>query len=157
MGGESDSMTRAKITAFALLLAAAGAGCTIYPAEPASPTYAKDVRPILMAHCARCHGAGDMLRKEIINGVESPSGAIQCYLDRFEDKDDCTVNDAGAPPATCLPGAHTCATSPFFKVFLDAYIHLPESDPKRMPPPPSPPLNEWELSVVDRWMANQAP
>jgi len=56
MGGESDSMTRAKITAFALLLAAAGAGCTIYPAEPASPTYAKDVRPILAAHCTRCHG-----------------------------------------------------------------------------------------------------
>ena len=32
---EPDPMTRLTITAFALLLAAAGAGCTVYPAEPA--------------------------------------------------------------------------------------------------------------------------
>ena len=50
---------RATITVFALLLAAAGAGCTIYPAEPASPTFTKDVQPILVAHCARCHGGGE--------------------------------------------------------------------------------------------------
>jgi hypothetical protein len=150
-------MTRATITAFALLLAAAGAGCTVYPAEPTSPTYANDVHPIFMARCARCHGAGGMLRKELINDAESPAGVIQCYLDNYEDRGDCTLNDAGAPPPSCQPGAHTCATAAGYKIFMEMYIHLPESNPRRMPPPPSPPLNEWELKVIDRWIANPLP
>ena len=150
-------MTRAMLTTFALLLAAAGAGCTVYPAEPTSPTYAKDIHPIFMAHCARCHGAGGMLRKEIIKGVESPPGVIQCYLDNYDDRGDCTPIDGGAPSPTCQPGAHTCATADIYKIFLNTYIHLPESDAKRMPPPPSPPLNDWELNVVDRWIANPLP
>ena len=151
-------MARPTITAFAFVLAAACAGCAVYPAEPTSPTFAKDVQPILAAHCTRCHGGGGgILRKEIINGVESPSGVIQCYLDNFADRGDCTQNDAGVPSPTCQPGAQTCATSPAFRIFMEMYIHLPESNPKRMPPPPSPPLNEWELTVVDRWIVNGAP
>jgi len=148
---------RLTITAFALALAATAAACTVYPSEPASPTYAADVHPIFMAHCARCHGGGGMLRKEIVDGGEStsPSGMIDCYLDRYEDRGDCTLDDAGPLPATCQQGAHTCATT--FALLMKTYIHVGESNPKPMPPPPSPPLNEWELNVVDRWIVNGAP
>ena len=42
----------------AIALAASNLGCS--PEVPATPTYTNDVRPILMAHCVRCHGADDM-------------------------------------------------------------------------------------------------
>ena len=31
------------------------------PDVPATPTYDRDVQPILTAHCVRCHGAGGTL------------------------------------------------------------------------------------------------
>ena len=51
-----------------------GAGCA--PDVPAQPTWVKDVRPILLANCVRCHG-------------EEPSGGAPTAfrLDRFEDSD----------------------------------------------------------------------
>ena len=34
---------------------------TTVASTPSQPAYDSDVRPILMAHCVRCHGAGDAL------------------------------------------------------------------------------------------------
>ncbi len=38
---------------FALALVVSALACA--PEAPASPTYTKDVQPILAAHCVRCH------------------------------------------------------------------------------------------------------
>jgi hypothetical protein len=154
-------MMRAAITTFALALAAATAGCTLYPSEPAAPTFSKDVQPILAAHCTRCHGGGGMLRKEIVDGGESPSGTIECYLDQMADRGDCTTLVDGGQPLliNCMPGAKFCATplaGPGTSLF-DLYVFKAVDTPKPMPPPPAAPLNEWEMNTLQRWVANGAP
>ena len=166
MGGEPDPMsaarakTRTMIAAFALLLAAAGAGCTIYPAEPTSPTYAKDVQPILAAHCTRCHGGDGTLTNE---DGGTRAGAIDCYLDQLADRGDCTtLVDGGQPPfSQCKPGAKYCATAPLAPgtptTLFDFYVFQAADSPTPMPPPPAAPLNDWELNTLKRWAANGAP
>jgi hypothetical protein len=157
-------MTRTTITAFALLLAAAGGGCTSYPAEPGAPTFTKDVQPILAAHCTRCHGGGGTVSNE---ADASRSGTIECFFDQLADRNDCsTPVDGGQPPLTaCRPGAKFCATplppasTPGTSLF-DIYVFRPadnNDDVGRMPPPPAAPLNDWEMNTLRRWVANGAP
>lgn len=123
------------VSVFALLMLPS---CT---AEvPASPTYATDVRPILMAHCVRCHGSNnDTLVAMPVYGHDQPP--IQCYLQRYEDAGDCTT------AATCRRGAGYCASSGL----IVAYINATVESGKRMPPPPSDPLSDWEKEVLTRW------
>lgn len=149
-------MTRPAITAFALVLAATAAACTVYPAEPASPTFTKDVHPIFMAHCVRCHGAQNQLTNEVDGSL---SGTIECYLDQMADRGDCTLVDGGVPPLSqCMPGAKFCATSILgSSPLLEIYLFRFTQETGGMPPLPSPPLNEWEKTVVRRWIDNGAP
>jgi len=148
--------TRLTITAFALWLAAAGAACTTYPVEPASPTFTTDVQPILAAHCVRCHGGGDTLTNEA-NPLHT--GTLDCYLDRWEDRvGDCKVPGAGPDGglpllAQCKPGAKYCADATYFEL----YVFREADGENRMPPPPAAPLNDWELNTLKRWVANGAP
>ena len=157
-------MTRLTITTFALLLAAAGAGCTVYPAEPGAPTFTKDVQPILAAHCVRCHGGGNSLTNE---ADASRVATIECYLDQMADRGDCTtrVDGGQVPLTTCMPGAKFCATplppaaTPGTSLF-DVYVFRPadmNQEALRMPPPPAAPLNDWEMNTLKRWVANGAP
>ncbi len=154
-------MTRTTITAFALLLAAAGAGCTVYPAEPASPTFAKDVQPILAAHCTRCHGGGGMLRNEV---NPSRPQTIECFLDQYADRNRLQHPVDGGQPLlnTCMPGAKYCATplpptsTPGTSLF-DIYVFGPAAVANPMPPPPAAPLNDWEMNTLKLWVANGAP
>ena len=131
-----------------VVLAAAAGACT--PAVPGTPSYERDVRPIFMANCVRCHGAGGTVQNEA-NGTQT--GKIECFLNVYDDPTDCPDGGTAAP---CQPGAHTCATSPSLKVFFPHFLH-PASGGPRMPPAPSEPLNSWELDVVDRWLANPIP
>jgi hypothetical protein len=143
-------------------LAAMGfAACTTLPAEPASPTFAKDVQPIFAAHCTRCHGGGGMLRKEMINGVENPAGVIECYLDQMDARGDCSLVDGGLPSlAQCMPGVAFCATTPIpgtTTTLFDLFFFGAAGTARRMPPPPAPELNDWEMNTIRRWVAAGAP
>jgi hypothetical protein len=152
-------MTWPATTAFALALAATAAACTLYPAEPTAPTYARDIHPIFMAHCARCHGGGGVLSNETINGKAQTGKPVACYLDAFEDRGDCSAVDGGAPdPTLCRRGAKFC-TAPVTgsRSFLDIYLFEMAGTAKRMPPPPAPELNEWEMTTIRRWLDNGAP
>jgi len=118
------------------------------PPSPATPSYANDVRPILLAHCVRCHGAGGTLQGDPTMyplgappAGYTPGSPKQCYFDEVEDRGDCTATDGGVG-ADCKRGLRTCA------VLVGPYI-LPTS-PKRMPPPPAM-LNDWEQDVLIRW------
>ena len=149
-------MTRPAITAFALVLAATATACTVYPAEPASPTYVKDIHPIFMAHCVRCHGGGGVLTNETIDGRMETGTPVACYLDAFEDRGDCSAVDGGAPnPALCKHGAKYC-TTPVSGTNSFLYLYL-FGNAARMPPLPAPELNEWELNTIRRWIDNGAP
>jgi hypothetical protein len=119
------------------------------PEVPAAPTYATDVHPILMAHCVRCHGAGDSLNAN----PDAPNPTIrqpqQCYLQRFGDEGDCTT----AGSTTCKRGAGnaTCVS------MIPLRISLAESSSLVMPPVAAAALNDWEKDVLTRWAAAPAP
>src|SRR5260221_10546678 len=95
------NMKNALMVAAVLWLAA----CS--PEVPAAPSYAKDVQPILMAHCVRCHGEGDTLNTNPdVTSVLLPAPR-QCYLQRFGDEGDCTDRNN---LTACMSGAQYCGT-----------------------------------------------
>ena len=137
---------RSGLLAFAATLAVSAlSACS--PEVPAAPTFSKDVGPILMAHCVRCHGANDMLNMfpvPVYGAVQAP---VKCYLQRYDDEGDCTT----AGSTTCKAGAASCAG------LIIAYTNAPVGSTLHMPPPPSDPLNDWERDVLARWFATSPP
>ena len=134
-----------------VLLAAALALSACMPDKPLMPSFATDVRPILMAHCARCHGAGGTLQGDpgnypLGNPPEGylPGAPPRPYLDIFADEGDCVIPDGGTLPASCKVGALSYAP------ILENYF-------ASMPPPPAAKLNDWEMDVVRRWGKNPLP
>jgi mono/diheme cytochrome c family protein len=123
------------------------AGCQ--PAAPASPSFEADVRPIYMSHCVRCHGAGGTLNNAL---APVPDGGLlgplisNVWLDQYGNSGACgaTVD----PNAPCHFGALTFATD------TETVIHE-TGTVLTMPPPPAPRLNDWELKVVDAWVAEK--
>lgn len=128
-------------------------GCE--PEIPFAPTFEEHVRPLFMAHCVRCHGAGDMLRGDPIidqatgEPVLNPeTGEIRrrpppnvCYLDRFQ-----STGTNCPTPGQCQVGALDCAAAV-------GQRFPPPLESLRMPPAPSEPLNDWEQEVILRWIA----
>ena len=138
------SAMRKLFTLAVLLFATAGVACE--PAQPATPTYARDVKPILDAHCTRCHGAGGTLQgdPEVYPLGTPPEGyksnrPVVCYLDQLDDRG-CV--DGGAA-TDCKRGVNYCL------VYLPAYVPM-------MPPPPAA-INDWERDVLLRWTKNPMP
>jgi hypothetical protein len=129
----------------ALMVLSATAACA--PDVPASPTYTKDVQPILAAHCVRCHGANGTLNGDPKIHTPLPT-PMRCYLQTYDN------NPAGCTTeATCQLGAAYCATS----ALISTYITYPDDSPLRMPPSPSDPLSSWEKDVLLRWSAEMPP
>jgi hypothetical protein len=122
-------------------------GCS--PEVPANPSFARDVQPIFMARCVRCH---DETFRGDPPGSLNPGPPAICHLNRYESMGDCTT----ATSTTCSRGASECANLP---MMMGSYI-APKvdpafaNDPGRMPPPPAPALNDYESAVVNRWLTN---
>jgi hypothetical protein len=141
-----------------LALALGLAACDLE--TPAMPSYARDVRPIFLSHCIRCHGAGGTLQGEPAQyplGGGPPKGYYgkapgRCYLDVYEDRGDCSD-----PASTsCKLGAHSCVLpgAAGDKSWFDLYVFGPT---RLMPPPPAPALTDWEMDIVRRWAKNPLP
>ena len=115
------------------------------PPVPASPSFEADVRPIFISHCVRCHGAGP--DGGAINHATQPTGPDAAYLASDPGSPAPFYFDLYNPPGRA--GAYACATAE--PAYLTMKIHggvLP------MPPAPAPLLDDWELKVVDAWIAN---
>jgi hypothetical protein len=137
-----------------LMVAVAGAamaatGCNAYPSAPTNPAYDIDVRPIFMAHCVRCHGAGGTLNNPteptgpnapIIPSVSDPTvqntfAVANLYLDQYYS----TATKNGAASLTGLIGGVVVSSA---------------KPPQAMPPAPAPRLNDWEVGTVVNWTKN---
>jgi cytochrome c553 len=141
---------------FALVGAAVAAGCDAYPTAPGKPAYDTEVRPLLMAHCVRCHGAGGSLNVPTeptgpnaptlpsISGVVDAFNSVAMYFDQFDTTGDCSAS----PPTDCKNGAGPNAGA------IKTFVQPQTKPPLFMPPAPAPALNDWELGVINNWAAN---
>jgi hypothetical protein len=113
----------------ALLAGAAGCGNE----APLFPSYAAHVKPILEAHCNRCHGAGGTLNGDPLTPpIMGPKGnsTVPNNMDDF-------TTYAGA---VMFKG--------FFQIAIDTYP---------MPPPPSTALTPYERDTLVTWAAEPVP
>ena len=74
---------------FVFVLAGATLACV--PEVPANPTYTNDVAAIFDAHCARCHGANDMLATMPVGVTQTAMKPNICYLNRYDDAGSCCL------------------------------------------------------------------
>ena len=140
-------MSKALLTGlFVFAVAGLTLGCA--PDVPANPTYTNHVAAILDAHCARCHGANDMLATMPVGVTQTAMKPNICYLNRYDD-----VGDCSAAGTTCQAGAGNAACAPSIPTYIDAG----RTSLLAMPPLPSEPLNDWEKDVLKRWVAHGAP
>jgi hypothetical protein len=137
--------------------AIAAAGCNAYAPVPDHPAYDIEVRPIFMAHCARCHGAGGALN--IATEPTGPDAAVLPsisgslltqfttngpWLTQFDTTGDC----AATTPTNCRPGAGQ------YYPLIYMTTQYTADQPEAMPPPPASRLNDWELGVIANWKKN---
>ena len=161
-------LSRALVAGAALALASSLAGCG--PSVPAAPTYEANVRPILAAHCLNCHGNA-MLGDGAISAdaiyappaADTPAGnnpPTQALTVQHSYLGQCTSTGCdmdGGGAASCRRGAQYFATTPppgASGSILSDVIHGGEGFFNPMPPPPAAALDDWELKVIDAWIAN---
>ena len=127
-------------------------GCS--PEVPANPTYEKDVKPILMARCVRCHD--ETFREEMVPGYQNQGPPRQCHLNRYPAMGDCTPAGLMMPGA-CSYGAGMCGNSPALGGSLIAVYAIASADngfAPPMPPAPADKLSDWEQDVLRVWINN---
>lgn len=143
---------------FAAALALGAAGCSTYPSAPAEPAFDTDVLPIFQAHCARCHdnnpdgGGGN----QVVYRPDSAGGPVTAGAPALTIFGPCYPAAAGGVP-TCYSNAAANAlpTASEPKGYIYTDIHRAENDSSRMPQPPSRPLDDWEMNVIDAWVAEK--
>jgi len=135
------------VQGFAAALVLGAASCSTYPAAPAEPAFDTDVLPILQAHCTRCHDNnpdGGLLHE--VFRPDASGGSVLARPPRLNAFGPCYSYDGGAP-LCYLPQYHAS---------IETDIH--STDPiVRMPLPPARPLDDWEMNVIDAWLAEPTP
>ncbi|HVX93675.1 MAG TPA: hypothetical protein VHK47_02100 [Polyangia bacterium] len=116
-----------------LSLACAAAGCGENPA-PEWPTYASDIKPLMEAHCIRCHGAGGTLNDDpeitgLVKGAPTHGD--------FTKLDD---DPKGTHGLLFYTSAGTGGAAQ-----MKTYLTI------GMPPPPSDPLTDRERTMLLDW------
>jgi hypothetical protein len=110
---------------------------------PENPSWARDIQPLMEAHCIRCHGGGGMM-----NGDPDvpPNKIPNCG----------SPVDGGA--YTCKPLLGNFTTEAGLMTYakigvvqMKKYLAYP------MPPPPSEPLTDYEYNLLLAWIANPLP
>jgi hypothetical protein len=134
---------RRTLTSAAVLVAASVSACA--PDVPEVPTWTEDVRPILVANCARCHSPPQL--------NDAPT-----YL-RLDDYEGNDLELDGQVDPGCLPdvcGAGSSLSGPDTGgLALSIRINLDQDDPQHMPPDFD--LSPRQKDIIDAWAANNAP
>ena len=115
-----------------LLALAALAGCE--NDVPDFPTYERDIKPLMGAHCIRCHGAGGMLNLDPdsmkVLGVMAPINGNFTLL-----------HNTGMQTGLLNYTAATTGGVARMDTFLP-----------QMPPAPAPKLTLWEHDLLVKWV-----
>jgi mono/diheme cytochrome c family protein len=117
------------------------------PPGPDKPSFAKDVKPIMVAHCVRCHGAGGTLNKDpATTGDYKDKAPASSFLDSYDD-----------PPAPCkTPTGTVCQGAKVAAASFSTYLKM-LPDNLRMPPLPADKLSDVQVDLILRWAVDKAP
>jgi hypothetical protein len=124
-------------TLFAGILLAGGSALGLTacgPTVPDSPTWKDDVRPLLLARCIRCHD----------NPPGPPDRPATFSMNYAE--------FSQIPPMSAPLGPPNYAPGPFLTMM--GLAARGDSGPRRMPPPPSAALEDWQIELLDNWAVN---
>jgi hypothetical protein len=146
----STSETGLRILTLAMALLGGGlvaAGCSVED-TPHAPTFATDIKPIMLSRCVRCHGAGGRLNLDE-HTTANVGRPFDGFFDRMED--DCPDGQASG----CHGLGHY--TTGALKTRLLNLIHGGKGDIGPMPPLPAPALTSHQIGIVELWLANGAP
>jgi hypothetical protein len=131
----------------ALLAGGLLGGCSVED-TPHAPTFATDIKPIMLSRCVRCHGAGGHLNQDQ-HTTAMLSAPFDGFFDRMED--DCPDGQASG----CHGLGHY--TTGALKTRLLNLIHGGKGDVGPMPPLPAPALTAHQIEIVELWLTNGAP
>jgi hypothetical protein len=124
-------MTRAFATFAVLAALTLGAtGCLPDPEE--GPTWSGEIRPMLIAHCGRCHD-GSMFSED----PEGRPGSMSNFIPEAA--------------STGVVGMALTRLDPALNPLLKAQPIL------RMPPSPAEPLKEWQIDMLKEWLEYPKP
>jgi mono/diheme cytochrome c family protein len=117
-----------------------GAGCLESSGdEPINPTYSRQIKPLIEAHCIRCHGAGGTLNAD-------PDSQPVMMVQGPTQGDFTTL----ASPAMGRNGL-------MFYTGAGAAVMIAHVTQDPMPPPPAPALTSWEFDTLVKWVNNPLP
>ena len=135
---------RTHVLVLGFVLGSLGAlGCGENPV-PARPTYSRDIAPLMTAHCVRCHGAGGTLNLD-------PDSTQYDAMDKRATYEKAPNNGYLTQLADTAPGKlglMSYATTA--RPLMDAALPY-------MPPPPAPPLTDYEHETLIRWLNDPLP
>jgi hypothetical protein len=120
-----------------LLLAAAVSLSACGADVPANPTWANDVRPLMVARCIRCHsdpGGVDPLVTNPNVVMNSPPPAL--YDFNYENFSDIPTNTQSILSQVGM------------------YVSN-KSSPLFMPPAPAAPLQDWQIQTLENWAQHE--
>jgi hypothetical protein len=133
-------MTMKKHLLASLFLAASAlAPAACGPVVPANPTWAEDIRPLMVARCIRCHDGTGHVDPATTMSTQVLSAALVAY----------NFNYATLPDP--LGGLATLRT------LGPKSVRGPIAGGPRMPPPPAEKLEDWEIQLLDNWAAENPP
>lgn len=105
------------------------------PSVPANPTWQKDIYPLMVSRCIRCHndpGSIDPLTAKLVpawgNKVPLLGGTILVNFNY-------PTLPNPVPPTWMLMGASVTKGAPYI-----------------MPPPPAEKLDDWEIETIQNWV-----
>jgi hypothetical protein len=114
---------------------------------PPFPTYSKDIQPLMQAHCVRCHGAGGTLNTDPdIPPDTNPQDPRSSYVGTPKNGYFTQLADVGPGKL----GLMSYSGQNPARVLMNAALPY-------MPPPPAPPLTDWEHDLLVRWLDNPRP
>jgi mono/diheme cytochrome c family protein len=144
----SKTVLKTTVAFLSLSLATVLLGCGEEPV-PAEPGYAADVRPIFVARCVRCHGAGDKLNGDPLSLAGAPP--TNGYLQQYDDSGPCLQDPLAA---ACKRGALYYGKIKPALIFTG---RLHSSGDDRMPPLPAETLSDHQIQVIERWTTEATP
>jgi hypothetical protein len=125
------------VATLASAVVAGGVGCGGNPV-PVMVSYERDIKPLMEAHCIRCHGAGGTLNADPdipqIMNVRQPNATDFTSL--------VSANGHVGLMTYTGPG----------EVALESSVNL-----LPMPPPPSDPLTQYERDLLFTWAKHPLP